>query len=148
MGTDSALTCLRDLACELRVARSAGGFAPEDIYPMVTTTAARVLHLSRGEGEIREGGIADLLVVPDSGQNPAEALQEFRPSLVILGGRIQLVSADLAERIDPMFTRNLQKVELDGRGAWLVNANISRLRAATEAVLGPNFQLAGRPVRA
>ena len=147
LGTDSALTCQRDLACELRVARNAGGFTAADIYPMVTTQAARVLHLSRGEGEIREGGIADLLVVPDSGQNPAEALQEFRPSLVILGGRIQLVSTDLALRIDPMFTRNLQKVEVEGRGAWLVNVDVSRLRTATEAVLGPNFQLAGRPVR-
>jgi hypothetical protein len=29
-----------------------------------------------------------------------------------------------------------------------VNANVSLLRAATEAVLGTNFQLAGRPVRA
>ncbi|MGP0075888.1 MAG: amidohydrolase family protein [Bryobacteraceae bacterium] len=148
LGTDSALTCQRDLACELRVARNTSGFASDDIYPMVTTQAARVLHLSRGEGEIREGGVADLLVVPNSRQNPAEALQEINPSLVILGGRIQLVSIDLAARIDPMFTRNLQKVELDGRGAWFVNADVSRLRAATEAVLGPNFQLAGIPVRA
>jgi len=29
-----------------------------------------------------------------------------------------------------------------------VNANIRLLRAATEAVLGPKFQLAGRPVLA
>ena len=36
-----------------------------DIYPMVTTQAARMLRLNRGEGEIREHGIADLLAVPD-----------------------------------------------------------------------------------
>jgi hypothetical protein len=41
----------------------------------------------------------------------------------------------------------LQKIELEGRGSWLVNANVALLRAAPEAVLGPNFQLAGRPVR-
>jgi cytosine/adenosine deaminase-related metal-dependent hydrolase len=147
LGTDSALTCQGDLACELRVAREAGCLTAADIYPMVTTQAARTLRLTKGEGEIREHGIADLLAFSDCGQNPSEALQDFAPALVILGGRIQLVSQDLAARIDPLLTRHLHKVELEGRGAWLVNVNVSRLRAATEAVLGPNFQLAGRPVR-
>lgn len=147
MGTDSALTGQADLACELQVARKTGGLTAADIYPMVTTQAARVLCLKRGEGEIRAGGIADLLAVPDSGQNPAEALQEFYPALVILGGKIQLVSTNLAARIDPMLTRHFHKIELEGRGAWLVNVNVSRLRAATEAVLGTNFRLAGRLVR-
>jgi cytosine/adenosine deaminase-related metal-dependent hydrolase len=148
LGTDSALTCQGDLAEELRVAGKSSCLTAEDIYPMVTTQAARVLRLSRGEGEIQEHGIADLLAIRDSGQNPAEALQHFVPALVILGGRIQLVSQDLAARIDPLLTRHLQKVELEGRGACLVNANVALLRAATEAVLGTNFQLAGRPVRA
>jgi cytosine/adenosine deaminase-related metal-dependent hydrolase len=148
LGTDSALTCQGDLACELRVARKTGCLTAADIYTMVTTQAARALRLTRGEGEIREHGIADLLAVSDCGQNPAEALQEFVPALVILGGRIQLVANDLAARIDPMLTRHLQKIELEGQGTWLVNANVSLLRAATEAVLGTNFQLAGRPVRA
>lgn len=147
LGTDSALTCHGDLASELRVALQAGCLSAEDIYPMVTTQAARILRLNRGEGEIREHGVADLLAVSDRGQTPAEGLQEFVPALVILGGRIQLVAQDLAARIDPMLTRHLQKIELEGRGSWLVNANVALLRAAPEAVLGPNFQLAGRPVR-
>jgi cytosine/adenosine deaminase-related metal-dependent hydrolase len=148
LGTDSALTGQGDLACELKVARTAGRLTAAELYPLVTTQAARILHLNRGEGEIRPGGVADLLVVSDSGQNPAEALLEFMPALVILAGRIQLVSEDLAARMDPLLTRHLQRIELEGRGAWLVNANVSLLRAATEAVLGPDFQLAGRPVRA
>lgn len=147
LGTDSALTCQNDLAGELRVARQASCLTAADIYPMVTSQAARMLGLNRGEGEIREHGIADLLAVPDSGRNPADALQEYSPDLVILGGRIQLVSQNLASRIDPMLTRHLQKIELAGRGAWLVNADVSLLSAATEAVLGRDFQLAGRPVR-
>ncbi|MGB6943065.1 MAG: amidohydrolase family protein [Bryobacteraceae bacterium] len=147
LGTDSALTGQGDLACELKIARRAGGLTAAEIYPMVTMRAARVLHLNRGEGEIRPGGIADVLVVPDCGQSPAEALQELCPALVILRGRIQLVSEDLATRIDPLLTRHLQRIELAGRGTWLVNANVSALRSATEAVLGPNFQLAGSPVR-
>ena len=81
--------------------------------------------------------------MPDSGQNPAEALQNFCPSLVILGGKIQLVSKNLAPRIDPVLIRNFQNIELEGRGAWLVNADISHLHRAVEAVLGPRFQLAG-----
>ena len=137
-----------DLAGEIKVARKTGRLTAAEIYPMVTTQAARVLHLNRGEGEIRERGIADLLVVPDSGQNPAEALQEIVPALVILGGRIQLVSTALALRIDPMLTRNMQRIELEGRGAWFVNADVSVLRTLTEIVLGPRFQLAGRAVRA
>jgi cytosine/adenosine deaminase-related metal-dependent hydrolase len=152
LGTDSALTCQDDLAGEIGVARKAGCLAAEDVYPMVTTEAASILSLTRGEGEIQEGAIADLLAVPDSGQNPAEALQNFAlqnfsPSLVILGGKIQLVSKNFAPRIDPVLIRNFQNIELEGRGSWLVNANISRLHAAVEAVLGPRFQLAGRTVR-
>jgi cytosine/adenosine deaminase-related metal-dependent hydrolase len=148
LGTDSALTCQGDLASEVRVARKASCLTAEDIYPMVTTQAARALHLTRGQGEIREHGIADLLVVSDGGQGPADALQEFYPVLVILGGRIQLIAKGLAMRMDPMLTRHLQQIKLEGRGTWLVNADVSLLRAATEAILGPDFELAGRPVQA
>jgi cytosine/adenosine deaminase-related metal-dependent hydrolase len=146
LGTDSTLTCQDDLASEIAVACRAGSLTAEDIYPMVTAQAARVLHLNRGEGQIREHGIADLLVVSDRGQSPAGALQDFVPALVILGGRIQLVSTKLATRMDPWLTRHLQKIELKGRGAWLVNLDISVLRAVTETFLGNDFQLAGRLV--
>ena len=47
-----------------------------------------------------------------------------------------------------MLTRHLQKIELEGHGAWFVNVDVSVLRALTETVLGPRFQLAGRTVRA
>jgi cytosine/adenosine deaminase-related metal-dependent hydrolase len=147
LGTDSALTCQDNLAGEIRVARKAGKLSAEEIYPMVTSQAARILCLKRGEGEIREGGVADLLVVPDSGQSPAEVLQRFRPAMVILGGKIQLVSKRLASHIEPMVTRGLQKIQLAGGGSWLVNSNVSLLYTATEAILGPGFQLAGRRVR-
>ncbi len=147
LGTDSALTGQGDLVEELQVALKTACFTEADIYPMVTTQAARVLHLNRGQGEIRENGIADLLLVPDSGQNPAEALQDLRPAVVIVGGRIQLVSTNLAERMDSALTRNFQNIALEGCGSWLVNANISGLRAYTEAALGSDFQLAGRRVR-
>jgi hypothetical protein len=147
LGTDSALTCQNDLAREIQVAREAGCLTPEEIYPMVTTQAARVLRLNKGEGEICEQGVADLLVVPDSGRNPAEALQQLCPALVIVGGKIKLVSASFASRIDPMLTCHFEKVELDGWGTFLVNMAVSRLHASTEAILGPGFRLAGKQVR-
>jgi cytosine/adenosine deaminase-related metal-dependent hydrolase len=147
LGTDSALTCQSDLAGEVGVARKAAGLTAAEIYPMVTTQAARQLRLNRGEGEIRPGGVGDLLVVADSGLNPAETLQNFCPAMVILGGRIQLVSTNLAPRMPPALVRHLSKVELEGRGTWLVNVDVSSLRAATEPILGPDFQLAGRLVR-
>jgi cytosine/adenosine deaminase-related metal-dependent hydrolase len=147
LGTDSTLTCQDDLAGEINLARKAGCLSAEEIYPMVTTQAARILRLGRGEGEIRERGIADLVVVDDSGRTPAEAVQNFCPSMVVLGGKIQLVSKNVAGRIDPKLIRNFQKIELEGRGVWLVNVDVSSLRAATEGVIGPDFRLAGRMVR-
>jgi len=147
LGTDSALTCHDDLAGELRIARQASSLTAEEIYPLVTTQAAKILRLTRGEGEIRDHAIADLLVVPDTGRNPAETLQNFSPVLVILGGKIKLISQKLAARLDPFLTRHFQKIELLDRGAWLVNANVADLYAATAAVLGPHFNLAGSPVR-
>jgi cytosine/adenosine deaminase-related metal-dependent hydrolase len=148
LGTDSALTGQGDLACELKAARIAGQLSAQDLYPMVTTHAARILRLKSGEGEIRDNGLADLLAVQDSGQTPAQALQDFSPDLVILGGRIQLVSTHLASKIDPNLTRGLHKIEVQGRGSWLVNVNVSRLIAATEPILGPDFRLAGMRVHA
>jgi cytosine/adenosine deaminase-related metal-dependent hydrolase len=147
LGTDSALTGQGNLACELRVAHEETCLSAEEIYAMVTIQAARILRLKRGEGEIREHGIADLLVVPDSGRNPAEALLDLQPSLVVVGGRIQLVSGNLAPGIDSALTRGLQKLELESVGDWLVNADVSRLCAATEAILGSDFRLGGKLVR-
>ncbi len=147
LGTDSSLTCNGDLADEISVARLTGGLSAADIYPMVTTQAARILRLNRGEGEIRENGVADLLAVSDQGQNPSEALRGFCPELVILGGKIQLVSKKLASRIDPVYSRHLHEIALQGLGAWLVNVDVVELRVAAEAILGRCFRLAGRPVR-
>jgi len=148
LGTDSALTCHGDLASEIKVARQESGLTPQDIYPMVTTQAARILRLNQGEGVIREHGIADVLAVPDRGQHPAEALQDVYPALVILAGKIQLVSTSLAARMAPALIRPLHKIELEGRGTWLVNIDVSHLIAATQPTLGPSFTLAGRRMRA
>jgi hypothetical protein len=130
------------------VALRTGSLAAEEVYRMVTSDAARILRLHRGEGEIREHGVADLLVVRDHGGSPADALQDFSPELVILGGKIQLVSSDLAAGIDGSLTRRLRPIRVEGRGVWLVDSSVSQLCVQAEAALGPDWRLAGRRVRA
>ena len=71
LGTDSAMTAEGDLIDEMRVARKEGKLTPEQLYPLVTTNAARALRLRPGYGEIRERGVADLIAVRDHGQTPA-----------------------------------------------------------------------------
>ena len=88
LGTDSALTGQGDLIDELCVAKSRAGLAANRLFDMVTTVAARILRLEGGEGALREGGVADLVAVADTGGTPAEALHAMRPELVVVGGKI------------------------------------------------------------
>ena len=77
LGTDSALTGEGDLIDEMKCARKIAALTPEELYPLVTTNAARILRLSAGQGVIRGGGVADLVAVADTGQTPAEAVRVF-----------------------------------------------------------------------
>jgi cytosine/adenosine deaminase-related metal-dependent hydrolase len=148
LGTDSALTGEGDLIDEIGVAQSPGRSTAKQLFQMVTTTAARVLRLSRGEGQIREGGIADLVAVADRQGTPSESLRDMRPELVILAGRIKLVSRRLADRLPRRRKLGLEAVSLEGRGDYLVDAKVSELHAAVAPILGAQFRLAGRRVDA
>jgi len=89
IATDSRLTGARDLLDELRVARDAGDVSAGELLAMATTSAARVLKLSRA-GRIAVGSPADLLVLPRLAGTPAETLlaaSRREVSLVVLGGR-------------------------------------------------------------
>src|SRR5262249_30342537 len=105
---------------------------------MVSSDAAAVLRLRDGEGEIRDGGIADLLILPDQGLMPAAALRDLSPELVIVGGTVRLVSCHMAGRIGGTADGHWERLELEGRGAWRVNAQVP------ECV--PGLRLAGRRV--
>jgi len=143
LGTDSAMTGDGDLVDELRIARRY--IDRERLYQMVTSEAARILKLDSGEGEIRDGGLADVVVVKDQGQTPAESLDNLRPELVIIGGRIRLMSEKLAGLVAAAKFRPL---EIEGRGRWLVDIDLQQFTAPVEAALGGNFRLAGRRVAA
>jgi cytosine/adenosine deaminase-related metal-dependent hydrolase len=146
LGTDSALTAAGDMIDEMRVARGAGQLSADEVYPLVTANAARALRLGQGQGRIAEHGAADLIAVKDRGQTPAEALTELHPELIMIGGRVMLLSENFAQSIDPGHTAGLHRICVEGRGRWLVRAPIPRLHAAAAATLGPEIRLAGRRV--
>jgi cytosine/adenosine deaminase-related metal-dependent hydrolase len=141
LGTDSALTCAGDLIDEIQTAR-VHGIDVATLYKMVTTSAATILRLRDGRGYIREGGVADLMAVPDLGQTPAEALAGLPPALVMIHGRIKLLSRrlDLGMPLNP--------ISVDGRGDFFVDADIAHLHSQTTNALGANYTLAGRRVAA
>jgi cytosine/adenosine deaminase-related metal-dependent hydrolase len=144
LGTDSALTAAGDLASEIHVANryvSAGR-----IYEMLTGQAARVLRLRQGQGTIRKGGLADLLIVRDRGQTPGEALIDLHPELVLVSGMVKLISLPLAARLKFNDARNMHRIEVAGRGEWLIDCDVPALDAAVSWVLGKAFRLAGRKV--
>jgi cytosine/adenosine deaminase-related metal-dependent hydrolase len=141
LGTDSALTCAGDLIDELQTARE-HGIDVAALYRMVTTSAASILRLRDGRGSIREGGVADVIAVPDEGQTPAEALIGLRPALVMINGRIKLLSGNLDLGIP------LNPFSVDGRGDFLIDADVAHLHSQTQNALGSDYTLAGRHVAA
>ena len=141
LGTDSALTSHTDLSDELRTAYSLG-VDPERLYRLVTSDAASILRLTDGEGEIRAGGVADLIAVEDRGQTPAEAMLDLRPLLVMVDGRIRLLAGRLAAGAE------LSRLHVEGKGTFYVDADVAALTREASAALGPSFALAGRRIAA
>lgn len=141
LGTDSALTSHTDLSDELRIAHSLG-IEPERLYRMVTTDAASILRLTDGEGEIRDGGVADLIAVEDRGQTPAEAILDLQPLMAMMEGRIRLLAGSLASLLP------LNRIDVEGRGTFYVDADVAALTREASAALGPSFALAGKRVAA
>jgi cytosine/adenosine deaminase-related metal-dependent hydrolase len=95
LGTDSSMTGGLNLLDEARIGREAyraqtGKDLPaRRLVEMMTTRAAYALMLDDRRGHIRAGYEADLLVLPDGGQDPYAALVEAAPgdiALVIRGG--------------------------------------------------------------
>jgi cytosine/adenosine deaminase-related metal-dependent hydrolase len=107
---------------------------------MVTMRSARVLRLNDGEGTIREGGVADLIIVEYHGQSPAEALQQMRPEMVMVRGKVRLVSPRFVDAGD------WHAVNVEGRGNWFTDVNLPGLHEETVRALGPEYRLAGRRI--
>jgi cytosine/adenosine deaminase-related metal-dependent hydrolase len=145
LATYSALTAAGDLLDELHFAQKT--LAANRLYAMVTSEAARILHLPAGAGEIRQGGPADLLVMRDDRKTPAETLLSNFPELVIIGGQVVLASARFAQQM-PLALRPPYPFTVAGRGSFLASFSAERLTFETNAFLPEGIQLAGKAVAA
>lgn len=139
LGTDSALTGAGDLVDEIAAAQ--GIVSAERVYAMLTSDAARILRLTSGEGTLRDGGVADLLIVRDAGKSPAQTLLGMRTKAVIVNGALKLVSSDCAHRFP---VQGLTPLQIEDRGRYLIQCDVPGLMAAT----GAAPRLAGRAVSA
>ena len=149
LGSDSPLTAAGDLLDEIRFAHTQMGLHANSIYAMVTNRPADILRLRRGEGHLRPGSVADILVVRDRGLSPAETLAQLtvdQIELVITAGRVQLAGPALFGRLPAAFTNGLEPCEVDGLARW-VRAPIGQLIADAEEVLGSDFCVGGKRVR-
>jgi len=148
LGSDSPLTAAGDLLDEIRFAHTHIGLPANSVYAMVTNQPAAILRLRRGEGRLKPGSIADILVVRDTGLSPAETLAQLtveQIELVMSAGRIQLAGPSLFERLPGVLRRGLQPLEVDGLRRW-VRAPIDQLIAEAQEVLGSDFCVGGKRV--
>ena len=138
LGSDSRLTGARDLLDELHVA-AASRVPADTLLAMVTLAPARLLKLPEA-GRLRVGGIADLIVIPAAGGDPASALRHSARrdlELVVLGGQPMVG----APSMDPVFAaRNITTVpivideQVRLAAAWLGRA-ITRCPIAEPGVM-------------
>jgi cytosine/adenosine deaminase-related metal-dependent hydrolase len=146
LGTDSAMTAQTDLTDEIGIARGSFGLDNATLYEMVTKRAAALLRLREGQGEIRQGGVADIVAVPDRGERPADALAGMTPEMVMVQGRIRLIAPDLFGRLGDWHRSALYSVEVEGRSRWLTDLDMPALHEQTAPGLGPHYRLAGKRV--
>jgi cytosine/adenosine deaminase-related metal-dependent hydrolase len=149
LGSDSPLTAGGDLLDEIRFVYGQIGLDANSLYAMVTDRPAEVLRLRRGEGRLKPGSLADILVVRDTGLSPAETLAQLtiaQIELVIVAGRIQLAGPSLFDRLPIALRQGLQLFEVDGHPRW-VRAPIDKLLADAEEFLGSDLRLGGKRVR-
>ena len=149
LGSDSPLTAAGDLLDEIRFVHTQTGLDANSIYAMVTSRPAEFLRLRQGEGGIKPGSVADLVVIRDTGLSPAETMARLtndQIELTMIGGRIQLAGEWLYERLPGGLRQGLQRFEVNGHPRW-VRAPLDRLFAETEEFLGSDFCVGGKRVR-
>ena len=148
LGSDSPLTAEGDLLDEVRCARRMLPASDTDIYAYVTQKAAQLLHLENAEGRLRADGVADLIAVRDTGLTPARTLttSSYREvELVLLGGRVQLVSPELKPRLPVAACEGLQPLSIECLVRW-IRAPLDWLFAETAAHLRSEIFLGGKRV--
>lgn len=138
LATDSALSAPVDLLDELAVARRY--LPPARLYEMVTSAPARILRLARVQTS------ADWIAVRSEARTPAQALFDGVVALVVVGGRIRLISPELAGQLPSAARRRFQLLHIEKRPPVLVDADVRGLRRAAAKHLGQNLRLAGKRI--
>lgn len=106
LGTDSTLSGSPTLLHEMRAANAAGMASADELFRMVTTAAAGIFNLNDGQGTLREGGRADIIVLPGSSAAPADTLLDGEPVFVMRRGLIRLAQREIAARLGLVSTTN------------------------------------------
>lgn len=96
LGSDSRLSGARDLLDELRESR-ATGLVPEDAIESLVTRASAALLQLPDRGVLREGMLADLVILPRD--MPLWAARRTDLRCVMLGGQMLYGDASFAERL-------------------------------------------------
>jgi cytosine/adenosine deaminase-related metal-dependent hydrolase len=138
LATDSALSAPVDLLDELAVARRY--LPPARLYEMVTSGPARILRLSQSHTR------RDWIAVRSKARTPARALFDGTIALVVVAGRVRLISPELAHQLPRAERRRFQLLHIEGRPPALVDADIRHLRRAAAKHLGHDLRLAGKRI--
>lgn len=150
LGSDSPLTAEGDLLDEIRFATHFCNISPELAYRMVTEAPAMILRLENAEGSIRVSGRGDLIAVRDTNHDAADRLSTLSMAdveFVMIGGRVQLASEAIFERLPSSAKQGLEPLWVDGIIRWL-HAPVKELLQKAEQALGTGeVRLGGKPVR-
>jgi cytosine/adenosine deaminase-related metal-dependent hydrolase len=148
LGSDSPLTAQGDFLDEVRCASQLLQTPSTDLYGYVTRQAARLLNLRNGAGSFNIDGVADLIAVHETGLTPAETLATLsyrEVELVLLGGRVQLASTEVRNRLPRRSCEGLQPLSIEGIVRW-IRAPLSRLFEQTAKHLHGDIYLGGKQV--
>jgi hypothetical protein len=149
LGSDSPLTAEGDLLDEVRFAMRNCDISPQSAYRMVTDSPAAMLGLVNAEGSIVVSGVGDLIAVRDRDQDTTDGLRTMSMGdveFVMIGGRVQLASEAIFERLPFAEMQGLEPLWIDGIVRWL-RAPVKALLRRAEAVLGAGeVRLGGKPV--
>jgi cytosine/adenosine deaminase-related metal-dependent hydrolase len=130
LGTDSPITAPGDLLDELRFVADTYSSADSFLRGLITTEAEKILRLPPHPD--------DWVAAPAFGSPP---------ELVVIGGRIRLVSPRLASALPDRLRQSFSLLRVEGRPASFVRWNIPQLLRDTRHVLGSGaIRLAGREI--
>jgi cytosine/adenosine deaminase-related metal-dependent hydrolase len=115
LGSDSRVTGARDLLDEIRAAAAVMPIAARELFRMVTTAPAHILHL-HDAGRIAIGCPADLIVIPSQRSDAAEALLAASRrdlTLVMIDGR-PLIGSPAFETVFGARRSKTHPIAIDG----------------------------------